>query len=515
MGRPNPDLQSRGGVGPVFIVLLLCLAGATAAAVILSDGNPAAALGPVLLLGVLYLVYHLPLRYLGLSLLFLGLVMENPGEIFASGQYKSPIYIIGWLLLAHWNLTIPIKPLIFSGVDAYLILIFVLAHHRRSTGSRIDGGPFVETASPMRWFAWVAIAGPCLLEVWGMAHGGMDFADSLWQFERAAYLPAIFLAFHFAFRGPQDHVAIGKVVIAAGTVRAATAWAIRHFITPNDIEMMPTATTHSDSILFACAFCLCITLLLEIPSRKHKILALAVLPILVGGMMANNRRIVWVEVVFALAIPIFMMPMTPLKRKLLRYVLIAAPIVAIYLTVGWGKSGGIWRGAATLRSLVDSKTDASTKWREFENYDLIATLQSSPVLGLGYGHKYIGPADVEDVYPQEHYLPHNSLLGVWAFGGVGGFTMMWLFLAVGAFIGARVYYRSTRRIDRVAALMSLETIMIYINQAYGDLGLGTMTGLLLTAASLSVVGKLGLTTGAWPAKVKANAGVEVKVAASP
>jgi len=158
-----------------------------------------------------------------------------------------------------------------------------------------------------------------------------------------------------------------------------------------------------------------------------------------------------------------------------------------------------------VRSLVDSKTDASTEWRELENLDLVTSLRSSPVLGLGFGHKYIGPVNIEDVYAQEHFLPHNSLLGVWAFGGIIGFTLNWMFLAVGCFVAIRTYTMAKRAIDRVAVLSVLQMIMIYMNHCYGDLGLGTTTGVLLVAPALSVVGKLALTTGAWPAKGAAAA----------
>jgi hypothetical protein len=484
-----------------FIALVLILAVATVGAVVVSDGNPAAALLPAAAILLLCLLARLPLRYPALALLFLGMVLESPGEVLASGRYKSPLYLVGMLFLGHINLVVPFKPLIFSGFDFVLIWIFSLTLYRRATRSRIDAAGFVETASPMRYFGWLTVGGAVLLELWGIVRGGYDFDNSLWQFEHAAYLPVCFFAFHYAFRGPQDQRAIGRVIIAAATLRAALAWWLRHFFTPNDIETMPTATTHSDSLLFAGAFCLCITLVLEIPTRKNKVLCLVVLPILTLGMISNNRRLVWVEIAMALVVLFLVMPMTPLKRGLVRWLLMAAPFIAIYLYIGWDRTGRLFAGASMLRSLVDSKTDLSTLWRDFENVDLIATLKSSPLFGLGFGHKYVGPIDVEDVYPQEHFVPHNTVLGLWAFGGLVGFSLNWMFLSMGAFFACRTYRRARRPIDRVVALSAVQMLMIYVNQCYGDLGLGTATGLLLVAAGLSAVGKLALTTGAWPSKV--------------
>jgi hypothetical protein len=200
------------------------------------------------------------------------------------------------------------------------------------------------------------------------------------------------------------------------------------------------------------------------------------------------------------------MPMTPLKRKVMRWVLIASPFIIAYLVIGWNQSTGPFRGAAMIRSLVDSKTDASTQWRDNENFDLLVSLKSNPLLGLGFGHRYIGPIDIEDVYPQEHFLPHDALLGIWAFGGLIGFALYWVFLAAGGFVAARCYRFATTGVDRVASLFVLQMLLIYMNHGYGDLGFGTQTGVVLMAVALALIGKVALTTGAWPAKGRAVQG---------
>jgi O-antigen ligase len=374
--------------------------------------------------------------------------------------------------------------------------------------SPLDREGYVETASPMRFFSALTIFGALFLELWGMARGGMDFASSLWQVQRVIYLPLLFFLFHFALRGPKDQAAVGKAIILAACGRAMAAWGIRHFVTPNSIDEMPTATSHPDSMLFAGAFCLCVVLFVEIPSRKHALLGITVLPILVLGMIANNRRLVWVEIALALMVLFFVMPMTRMKRKIVRYALIAAPLVMLYVAIGWNKAGGVFRGAQMVRSIIDSKSDASTEWRDLENYDLFFTLKSSPLVGVGYGHPYLEPIKLPDVtqfYALEHFIPHNSILGLWAFGGLVGFSLLWMLMVVGAFFAARSYKLAKRPIDRVAALASTLMFVIYLAHCYGDLALGTWASVFLVAAAFAVVGKLALTTGAWPSRRKVGA----------
>lgn len=480
------------------------LAAATVALIVVT-GSPVGAVLPVGIVGLVALLCAIPLRYPGYVMLFLGLTLESQAEIWGNGLYKSPIVLFGWLMQSHMNVAFPqLKPLAFSGMEVFCLLFTLIAAYRRASGSRIDGD-FIPAAAPLRSYAWTMVLAAVVMEGWGFARGGADFGNSLWQIEHVVYLPLFFYVFHICFRGPRDQIGVGKVIIAAAITRAVIGYSIRQFVQPNDFGSMPVATTHSDSMLFAAAFCLCITLALQIPGRRYRLLCLFVLPILLAGMRANNRRIVWIEIGMSLAVVIILMPWTPLKRKILRYVLFALPFVIIYLIAGWNSQTGPLRGANMIRSLVDSKSDASTEWRDNENIDLIASLQSNPVLGLGFGQKYIGPAFIEDVYPQEHFLPHDSMLGIWAFGGIVGFTLYWLLLSVGGFLAARTYAFATRPIDRVAALFGIQMILIYANQGYGDIGFGTTTGVLLTGVTLAMIGKLAMTTGAWPWKTRRDA----------
>jgi hypothetical protein len=484
------------------VVLVAAIAALTLASIIASNGNIGVAMLPVAVFGLLYLLWAVPLRYPALTLLFLGLTLENPGDEPASGLWKSPLYPVGAMMLGHLNLTIPVKALFFSGVDLFLVVLFFISFYRRAIGSRVDRDDFVDVASPLRFFCAATIFGAFFIEAWGFVRGGMDFGMSLWQIQRVVYLPVLFFLFQQAFRGPKDQVALGKTIIAAACVRAAAAWGIRHFVCPS-VEKMSCATTHTDSMLFAGAFCLCLVLVIEIPSKKHLRLCAFVLPILALGMKANNRRLVWVEVAMALLVLFFIKPMTRAKRKAVRWMLVSLPVIAIYLMIGWNKETGVFKVAGLMRSVIDSKSDASTEWRDLENYDLFFTLRSSPILGVGYGHPYIDKIVLPDVtvgYALEPFVPHNSILGLWAYGGLIGFSLLWMMLVAGAFFASRSYKFAKRPIDRVAALASTLMLVIFLVHCYGDLGLGTWAAVFLVSATLSIVGKLALTTGAWPSK---------------
>jgi hypothetical protein len=470
----------------------------------LTDGNAAVAIAPVLGISLVYLLWKTPLRYPTFVLLFLGLTVESPVDGFASGKWETPLHTVRSFFWMRWNQLLPVPPLVFSGMDLMLVLLIGIALHRRATGSRIDGDGLVDTASPLLFFTGIAIFGALLCEAWGVLRGGSTRIAFI-QVQHVVYPALYFLLFHYAFRGPQDHATIARVVVWAACIRAATAFGIRYFVIPNDYDRMPTATTHSDSLLFASAFCLCIIMAFELRDKKRVKLCALVLPILILGMVANNRRLVWVEIAEALIAIYLVMPMSRLKRRVLRYLLFGVPAFTVYLLVGWDSvSGKLFSAARTVRSLFDSNSDASTAWRDWENFDLVTTFQSSPLLGVGYGHQFLQPHNVSlDIagYELEPYQPHNSFLGLWAFGGVVGFTLVWMVVVVGAFFAVRCYKCARGPTERAASLASLGVFVANLALCYGDVGFGSWESTLLGSVALCVVGKLALVTGAWPSKV--------------
>ena len=490
---------------PVCVVLLGVL---TVVGLLVGDGDLLLALVPVLLAATLCAVAWLPLRYAMLPVTFLALTLENPADAPAAGLWKSALYPVGTLLLTHLNLTFPAqKWMAFSGLDIVFVYLFVVALVRWVGRPRAGRTDAVAGARPMWLFAAVTLGGAAWMWAWGMARGDADVASSLWQVQRVVYLPVVYFLFEIALRGRQDRVALGKVVIAAACLKAGLAIYLHAILTPPPgATTLDYVTTHADSMLFASAFCLVIALLLERLTRKRALLGAIVLPLLLEGMVANHRRIVWVEVAAGLALLMVMTPWTPLKRTVARAVVLALPVVLLYVAVGWGTSGGgVFAPVETIRSVVDSNADASTEWRDLENYDLFFTLRDGPILGSGYGHGYIEtiklPA-ISQAYALYRFIPHNSILGLWAYGGLVGFTALWSMLVVGLFLAARASMHAKTPSDRTHAIVACAAIVVYLVHCYGDMGLGTWTSVFLVGPAFAVASRLAAATGAWPTEAR-------------
>lgn len=496
------DTKVSGIAKGAFVITLLTIA----LALVVGEESVSLALSPIIVLGVLVALWTAPLRSSLLVLMFCALTLENPEEGFAAHAWASPLFPVGNAVLTHLNNTTGMRWMSFSGMDAMLDWLMVVWAYRRATGSKIDTAGAFKTPRPLVLLAFLSLAGTACVSLIGMARGG-NFSMSLWQINKVTYLPVIFLLFASALRGPQDFPALAKVLLAAGVIRAALAFYIVKTVTPQSVPggppaELPYATSHHDSILFAMAVVLLVTLALERANRRALHLALGLIPILVLGIVSNNRRMAWVQIAIVFLTVHLATPTTPWKRKVNRVFVAMTPLIAVYLIAGWNSSSPFFAGAHTVRSVVDPTTDISAQCREIENYDLITTIRAFPVIGSGYGIPYIQAIGLPPLgYDLEPYVPHNSILGLWAYCGYFGYVALTLLWGIGVYFGLRAYHASRRPLDRAAALMSFGTVIVYMVQCWGDMGLGSWTGVFTVAPALAVAGKLAAATGAWREKV--------------
>jgi hypothetical protein len=227
-------------------------------------------------------------------------------------------------------------------------------------------------------------------------------------------------------------------------------------------------------------------------------------------MLANARRIVWVEIILVFFTLYLISEANAFKKKLNKLMLASAPLVLVYIAAGWSSESGVFKPVKVIRSAVDSSADMSTAWRDLENFNLIFTLRNFPVTGVGYGNGFweMWPMPAVD-YSLERYVPHNSILGIHAYGGYIGYLGITALWVAGIFFAIRAYHRCQEKTQKAAALASFGAILVYYLQCFGDMGLGSWTGVYLVAPALAVVSKLTVAAGAWedaPARRTARPG---------
>lgn len=481
-----------------FKATVIGLVLATAAVLVVTDGNLAAGLAPALLLAAVYAALTLPLRHTALALFCVTVLFHNPGGRPHQDRWRGPLYGPGELIYNNLRTLVGIDALRFNTIEVGIALLLFVLLVRSVTGSEVDGSRSEPSARPLKVALAISMAALLTWVVWGLARGG-DFKQMLWQTRQIGWLPLMTLVFLRAFRTQEAQRRLAYAVIGITVARALEGLYFYLTIARPRGMWLEYAITHDDSMLFVLVLLILGVTQIEMRSRRTLLLAALVAPIVMLAMILNTRRLAYVSMA-ACAATLLWAVRPQIRRWALRVGLALTPLLAVYVAVGLRSGAAIFAPVRSLFSVTD-RTNASNVTRDVENFNLLHTLYQQPFLGTGFGHEYIELVkthSIAEMMPNYRYIAHNSVLWLLMLTGLIGFTLIWMYLPVGVFLAARAYRSAQEPQLRVAAIAGICMVVIYMFQAYGDMGMISWMAGFLLAAALGVVGNLAARTGAWP-----------------
>lgn len=478
----------------LFHALLALGAVATVAATIIGNGNIAVAAAPALGLAALGVLLIAPLRLPLFVLILLCLGLDATAE----GTWDSPLAPLGRLLVHNLAKTIEGANLPFQLFAAVFVLLLFIHAYRRLSGSRIDSLAYRGVAKPLSLALVISLVAVLAEFANGVLHGG-DMQMAKIQIQSFVFTMMLAYLLSVALRGIQDYKVIGRLVLAAACCKAMLAIYVSREILPTMVPRPEVATTHGDSMLFTTATILLISRFYEQPNRKNAILCAGFVPLLVWAMVANNRRLAWVEIAASIITLYIISHRSKLKRVITQTLLLSVPVVLAYIAVGWNSQGRIFAPIRTFRSVGDGQVDPSTLYRDLENFNLIQMLKDHILVGSGFGQPYKIVVIMPDIsfFAEWRFMPHNSVLGLWAFTGWLGFTGLFMAAVAAVYFAARAYRAAQLPAERTAAFTAIAAIVIYWVQCWGDIGFSERTGVFLVGPAIAIAGRLVVSTGAW------------------
>jgi hypothetical protein len=425
---------------------------------------------------------------LACALLFLAWTAERDGDpLLYYGLWRSPLKAFSPLFES--------LPVVRQPAWTLLLVAVGVAAHLRA-------GALRRRAGPMDVAILVSFATIGFSFAWGVARGG----NAYWAYYQLnSLLLMLFAALVLlaASKSSADLRALGVTIVFAALVRSGLALYFFFTYVRGREPYPPHMTSHDDSPLFVCAIVIIVSWALTRLRLGSVIAASAtVLPILLA-IKVNNRRVAWIELVAALAFLYLVQPDRRLRRRLNRALVLAAPILAAYVAVGWGRPGALFAPLRAFDSTAGDNQDASTMARNEENLNVILTYIQNPILGSGWGHPMLrvsstfanfgGGFDI--MYP---FVPHNSLAALTAFSGIVGLLGILGVIPVASFLAVRASQCAATRIDHTAGIASVCFLPVFGLHAYADIGMQSLTNCLLLSVALAVAGRASVWTGAWP-----------------
>jgi hypothetical protein len=332
----------------------------------------------------------------------------------------------------------------------------------------------------------------------GIMRGG-DTRAASWQVYLMLATPIAAMAIAATHTKAVHFRTLAKWVVAAAIYRAIMCWIFYWGYARTLESFPPVMTSHSDSVLWIIAVGMLLVNFLEQKSTSAKALAILGLPLILGAVQFNNRRLAWVSLAMSLAALYFLLPPSAPKRRLKRLGIMMLPVLGTYVIVGWGRPEKIFKPLASLSS-VSSTPDSSTLARNVENLSLIATASYNPMTGSGWGHKYVELsnkytiAGAMELWP---YIPHNSILGLLAYTGVLGVMGYWLMFPTGLFLHARCARLARDPLMRGAGSVGVMMTLTCMNQMFGDMGIFSWTTMYLLAVVWAAAMRIPVEAGVW------------------
>jgi O-Antigen ligase len=483
---------------PLMALLLILGCITTVAATIVGDGNITIALAPLALVVLVGATWVAPIRIPLLTITFLSLALDATGD----GPWDSPLAPLGKLLFINLNKTIPIDALSVPSVVLVLLFLLVVHFHRHLSGSRVDTIAAVPAARVLiqaLGISFLAVLGLC---VWGLQSGG-DMQMAKIQVQTFVLVLLVTYLCSHTLRGVRDFKVLGGLIIAAACLKSLYVfWVVSHVPPgPDAIDgKLLVAATHGDSLTFACAAVLLVVKFAEEPVRRNAVLCVILLPLLAAAMSVNNRRLVYVELAAALIVYALISRRSLVKRIAVHVVLASLPLLAAYVAIGWNSNAKIFAPVKVFRSVSDSDVDASTLYRDLENFNLLQTMKVNSLLGTGFGHPFAEVVTLPNIsfFKEYRYMPHNSILGLWAFCGAFGFSGLMFAIVVGLYLAARSYSHARSADERIAAFMAFAMITIFLVHCWGDIGFSERKTMFLVGPALAIAGQLAVATSGWP-----------------
>lgn len=407
-------------------------------------------------------------------LYFLSLVPEEAGSW--GGSFSPLQYISSFIA---WN------PLKLPMLDIAVLIILFTAK---------DRAPKLRTTAMVKTMRF-CIAALVIWILWGIVLGSNTYQI---QFQLHSLGLSFLLAFAMVkvLATPEDFYGLGKVLCYAAVYRSFTCIAFYYSKALAHLPPPSYCTGHGDSVLYVTGIMTLSAYALEQWRRLStmgRIKVAAGILTIVLAIQFNNRRMAWVSLMGALLVTYFLVPIGPLKKRINRTLLKVAPVIALYVIVGTGRTEAIFKPLQTLSS-VKSDKDNSTKSRDNENMGLLVTLGVHPFMGWGWGQPYIevdNSLSAGNVgFIQYRYLPHNSVLGLLAFTGIFGFAATWMIFPMSVLCNAYAAKHTSKSIVRMVGIVGAAEVIVVINQWYGDLGLNFQTPMLVMASSFAAAVRL-------------------------
>ena len=277
----------------------------------------------------------------------------------------------------------------------------------------------------------------------GMLTGG-DFKISLQEVRSQFYFGVAYLIAVNLFQDRRQLRAM-LWVTALCIAFKGILYTFRRYVTLHGVQLTDQGVgSHEEAFFFDCFGALLAVLWICGVLPKLRWVMLALLPLVVFGSLACNRRAG--TAAFVMIVPLLVLGAYQALPKR-RWLIGVLTVVGLVLFSGYyaafkNSDSIIAQPARAIKSNFqpDARDASSNEYRDAENADLMATIRSAPIQGYGYGKRMFHAVPIADISTQYEWwdiMTHNQVLWVWMRVGTFGFVSFWMMICAVVICGCR------------------------------------------------------------------------------
>jgi O-antigen ligase len=328
---------------------------------------------------------------------------------------------------------------------------------------------------------------------WGLGRGGATMV-AYWEIRALLYLPILFVLITNLLDRPKQYRVLLWVITVVLTLNALAALREYFSLGPAERAALQSLGEHGAAVQAAALIVFTAAVFLfrhrvGIPGRW----VLVVMAVPVGwAFLLSERRSAMVALFVGLALTLLVSRWHEPRRFWL-----VLPIVVLafsaYLGAFWNASGAPGFPAQAVKSVVapeqqSEEDQASDRYRDIETHDIVETIRSNPVMGVGFGQKFHMPWPLPNIsfFVFWEYITHNSILWIWMKAGIGGFLAMLMVFVTAMRTGARALLSATDGPTRAVTFTSVAYVVMFAVFAYVDIAWDTRNVVLLAVCMAQI-----------------------------
>ncbi len=308
----------------------------------------------------------------------------------------------------------------------------------------------------------------------GIASGG-DKRIAIFEGRTLFYIVIVYILVTNLLTTRRQYVRLVMTAMVAVSIQSIFSLQYYRGLSSEARKSLETLSAHSATITMDALFVLFLAAVMFKCSRWLRWVTFVMCIPVMWAYLLSQRRAAMV----ALFIGIFIVLVVTYHRRRRAFWFVAPATVLLgtgFVVATWNAIGALGLPAQAVKTVLfpDQLSDADTSsdlYRKIEKFNLLFTIRSNRVFGVGFGQKFLRPVAMPDISFFEfwEYIPHNNVLWIWIKMGFLGFASMLFMFGRAVQLGARSI-ALIRSNDHVAfAVVGVAFVVMFLVFAYVDI----------------------------------------------